>query len=123
MPKFDIGFGEGFLFRKREKMTLQIFFTSRIKEAVKYHIPAFSDFIQSMANRIGFGSVRYDPPSSDQQYMHLIQKEFRAYKRTGNCEHLYNIANYCYLETVAPGNKKFHFKADVKSIRRNTNEN
>lgn len=44
--------------------------------------------------------------------------EFQEYRRTGNGEHLFNIANYCILESVAPQNKKYHLNTLVDSVTR-----
>lgn len=44
--------------------------------------------------------------------------ELKAYKKTGNEEHLLNIANYCHLESFAPENKKFHYDNTVDSVTR-----
>ena len=44
--------------------------------------------------------------------------ELKAYRRTGNRELLLNIANYSWLESVAPENKKFHWDNTAESATR-----
>jgi hypothetical protein len=44
--------------------------------------------------------------------------EAQAYKRTGNSEHLINIANYAWLESVAPEHSKNNFDPYVPSATR-----
>jgi len=44
--------------------------------------------------------------------------EVKAYKKTGNIEYLYNAANYCVLESLAPENNKFHYDEYASSATR-----
>ncbi len=44
--------------------------------------------------------------------------ELKVYKKTGNCEHLFNCGLYCALEQMAPENKKFHYNPEVQSVTR-----
>ncbi len=44
--------------------------------------------------------------------------ELRAYRRSGNREHLLNIANYAYLESQAPENRNFHWDNRAESVTR-----
>ncbi len=73
-------------------------------------------------DRRQIGHLRYEHrnggPVRRQKYMTRIKKELAAYERDGNAEQLFNIAVYCYLETRAPENKKFHFDATVESVTR-----
>jgi hypothetical protein len=50
--------------------------------------------------------------------MHRLELELKEYKITGNNEHLLNVAVYCWLESMAPENKRFHFDATVDSATR-----
>ena len=76
------------------------------------------EHVQLMANRLLQGSFRYGAPARDHNYMTRMQMEMKAYKRTGNREHLLNISNYCVLETITPENPKFHFDNTVPSVTR-----
>lgn len=78
----------------------------------------FATHIQLMANRLLQGSFRYGPPARDHNYMTRMTMELKAYRRTGNQEHLLNISNYCVLETMAPENPRFHFDNTVPSATR-----
>jgi hypothetical protein len=75
-------------------------------------------FVQRMANRIVFGQVRYGLPDRRHSYLTRMTLELKAYKKTGNAEHLLNIANYCYLENMCPENNKHHFDNTVDSVTR-----
>lgn len=79
----------------------------------------FRAFLQSVTNRRCLGALRYgDKPTYKQKYMTRLKKELKAYEETGNAEQLMNIAVYCFLETFAPENKKFHFDPHVDSVTR-----
>jgi hypothetical protein len=81
-------------------------------------------FLQAMANRRVVGGIRYgDKPKSKQKYMTRLGKELKAYRATGNVEHLINIANYAFLESVAPEHKHQHWDASVESVTRKKEEN
>lgn len=76
-------------------------------------------FLQLLTNRRVLGALRYgDKPTKKQRYMSRMQKELDAYKETGNMENLLNIAVYCWLESEAPENKKFHFNPSIDSVTR-----
>lgn len=79
---------------------------------------AFGLFSQRQANRIIMGEHRHGPPKRKKRYLDRLKKELKAYERTGNMEHLLNIANYCFLESEKPQHKKFHFNATVDSETR-----
>lgn len=81
-------------------------------------IKSFNAFAQAMANRLMQGHARYGEPTKEQHYMSRLTTELQAYKKSGNAEQLFNIANYAYLEFVAPENKKFHHNASVDSVTR-----
>ena len=50
--------------------------------------------------------------------MWRLGEELKAYKKTGNMEALFNIANYAWLESLAPENPKFHYDPTAKSNTR-----
>ena len=79
---------------------------------------SFREFVQAQANRLAFGRARYGVPASDRRYHKRGGLERSAYRRTGNREHLLNIANYAWLESFAPENKKFHWDNSVDSVTR-----
>ncbi len=76
------------------------------------------EFLQRMINRMVQGYVRYGEAKVEQRYMTRLIMEVKAYRKSGNAEQLYNIANYALLESIAPENKKFHFDGSVDSITR-----
>ena len=82
----------------------------------------FIAFVQQAANRLAFGYYRYEAkdggPHRRQKYMTRIRKELDQYEKTGNSEHLRNIFNYAWLESVAPENPKFHWNTSVESASR-----
>lgn len=76
-------------------------------------------FLQTLMNRRVVGGLRYSQrPKRKQRYLTRIRLELKAYERTGNFEHLLNIANYCFLESEAPENRKFHFDPNADSATR-----
>lgn len=92
-----------------------------IKWSIKVMAKQWKDvqlFMQQMANRLIQGHHQYGAPRKEQCYMSRMIMEMKAYRRTGNREHLLNIANYCLLETMAPENPKYHFDAAVESVTR-----
>lgn len=91
----------------------------------------FIKFVQQAANRLAFGHPRYEAPrpwgtwrgpKKENRYMSRMEAELKAYKRTGNAEHLRNIFNYAWLETRAPENRKFHWDNTVDSVTRGRKE-
>ena|ERR1700761_8568608 len=92
---------------------LTIKWASSKRDPKNYH-----DFVQGMANRLIQGFFRYGRSTKEQKYMQRMTLELQAYKRTGNYEHLMNLANYALLESEAPENKKFHYNAYVESATR-----
>lgn len=94
---------------------MDIFFSQKLKLPNE---KAFNGFIQEMANRIAQGYCRYGPPKASRNYLDRMKLEMKAYEKTGNREHLRNIANYCHLEDYAPQHKKSHFDSTVKSVTR-----
>ncbi len=76
------------------------------------------NFFQRMANRLLVGQLRYGEPVARQKYFERLKLEVKAYQKTGNAEHLINIANYSCLEEIAPCHPKFHFNSEVESVTR-----
>lgn len=81
---------------------------------------SFGVFAQQMANRLCMGGYRYDKgrPTRGARYMTRLSLELDAYRKTGNAEHLRNIANYAFLESQAPEHENFHDKVKVASVTR-----
>jgi len=50
--------------------------------------------------------------------MTRIGLEFKDYKKVGCREQLLNIANYCYLEQLAPENRKYYVDNTRDSVTR-----
>ncbi len=75
-------------------------------------------FAQGMLDRMLVGEIRYGSANKRQKYMSRLHKEVKAYLSTGNAEQLFNIANYCILEWMAPEHPKHHFDPTVKSVTR-----
>lgn len=86
-----------------------------IKESEKQE---FKEFMQKMANRYAVGHMRYGTPKTTSAYMTRLSKELATYKKTGNKEQLFNIANYAFLESYAPENVKAHLDETVESVTR-----
>ena len=79
----------------------------------------FRAYLQAVVNRRCVGALRYgDRPTRRQKYMTRLSKELKAYRKTGNVEHLMNIAVYSFLESAAPENRKSHFDNTVESVTR-----
>lgn len=78
----------------------------------------FQKFFQKCANRIIHGAIQYGKTNSNRKYLTRLDLEVKAYKKTGNAEYLYNIANYAFLEYCAPEHKKHHENNEVDSITR-----
>ena len=95
-------------------MTVQLWCSDKIKLDSK---PLFV-FLQQIINRALQGHCRYGSLNKAQRYMHRLELELKEYKKTGNNEHLLNVAVYCWLESMAPENKRFHFDATVDSATR-----
>lgn len=79
------------------------------------HEIEFRDFLQLMSNRRAVGNLRYGEPNAQQEYLTRLEKELKAYKKTRNKEHLVNIANYCFLESMCP---EVVFDPTVASVTR-----
>lgn len=81
----------------------------RWSDKIKAPVGAFQAFSQKMANRLLQGHTRYGLPHKNKKYWTRLKLELAAYNRTGNAEHLINVANYCVLECEAPEHPKHHF--------------
>jgi hypothetical protein len=79
---------------------------------------SFAQFVQQCVNRLIFAQYRYGSPNARQRYLSRLDLEVKAYKKTGNREHLLNIANYAWLESEAPQHSKYHHDAGVESVTR-----
>jgi|SRR5580658_213976 hypothetical protein len=75
-------------------------------------------FVAQCRARLHVGQYRYGSPDRSAQYHRRLLLEVKAYNKTGNAEHLYNIANYCLLESIAPGHPKHHINPLVESVTR-----
>lgn len=99
---------------------MEIFWSKHIAKIDPDKESQFKEFVQKMANRLGFGAFRYGRTVKAQKYMTRMAMELKSYKKTGNQEHLFNIANYANLEYHAPENKKAHFDDKAESATRGT---
>ena len=79
---------------------------------------SFREFVQQQVKRLVQGHFEYGPPCKSKNYMTRLEAEVKAYRRTGNREHLLNAANYCWLESEAPQNRKYHWDNTVLSVTR-----
>lgn len=97
-------------------MELKLFWFSRYEEKGR----SAALFWQKCMNRLMVGCFRYDKgkPIKKAKYLTRLKAELKAYEESGNQEHLVNIANYCFLETVAPQHKKAHWAVLEKSVTR-----
>jgi hypothetical protein len=94
---------------------MEVFWSSKLKVP---NADQVQQFLQHLANRIMQGHCRYGSPNKAKRYMRRLELELKEYKITGNNEHLLNVAVYCWLESMAPENKRFHFDASVDSATR-----
>jgi len=82
----------------------------------------FIQFTQQIANRLAQAYPRYESEHGglhkSQRYMTRLGLELRAYRKTGNREHLLNISAYAYLESQAPENARFHYDQSAGSVTR-----
>ncbi len=78
-------------------------------------------YLQRLYNYAVQGHCRYGVPLRSKLFMSRLAAELKAYRKTGNAEHLYNIGVYAWLETVEPENKKYHYDPYAKSVTRQSN--
>ena len=73
-------------------------------------------FVTGMQNRVLLAGFRYgrfaDPEKSKYDFLKGMEKKLAAYKRTGNTEHLFDLANYAMLEWIWPSHPDAHFRAE-----------
>ena len=94
---------------------MEVFWSEKLKVPNK---ELFCEFVNMMSKRIMQGHPRYGPPNKEKKYIKRLRLELKAYRLTGNMEHLVNAANYAWLESVAPSNRKFHHNSYVDSVTR-----
>lgn len=96
---------------------MEIFWSAALKLSKRTE-HTFQQYCQRMANRIMQGHARYGEPKQGLQWIERAELELKAYKRTGNAEHLFNLSNYGFLEYLAPEHPKFHEDGSVGSVTR-----
>ncbi len=73
-------------------------------------------FVLGMQNRLIMAGFRYarfaDLEKRAFDFLEGIEKKLAAYKRTGNTEHLVDLANYAMLEWIWPSHPDAHFRAE-----------
>jgi hypothetical protein len=94
---------------------LQVFWPTRISLPNRQEI---NDFLDAMVKRLAVGHTRYGEPKVEKTYMSRMEIELRSYKRSGNREHLFNVANYALLESIAPQHPKHHWNSHIESVTR-----
>ena len=93
----------------------EIFISDKIRFP---HPERFVSFLQKVANRRMQGQSRYGDPHAGRLYLTRLAAELKAYRKTGNAEHLLNIAVYAHLEMEAPEHPRAHLDATVVSVTR-----
>jgi hypothetical protein len=92
-------------------------------DRIKIDVQSVKWFMQQMISRLVQGQARYgEAGKTAYPYLSKLKLEVKAYERTGNQEHLINIANYCWLEKNWPEHKKAGFDPTVKSVTRGRKE-
>jgi|SRR5215469_7864016 len=84
-------------------------------------LTSFFHFLQEMVNLRTIGSLRYErhgKPTRGKNYLTRLELELDAYRRTGNSQHLRNLAVYAFLEDFAPENARYFFSQHAKSVTR-----
>ena len=78
------------------------------------------EWFQQLANRLLVGALRYEihGPQPENMCLSRLRTELKAYERNGNREHLRNLANYAYLESVAPQHPRHHDDPLTRSATR-----
>lgn len=95
--------------------SITVFWSDRLKLPNR---DRYAEFLNKMSKRIHQGHARYGAPDRSKLYLKRLEIEVKAYKRTGNMEHLINAANYCWLESICPQSPKFHMDNTVDSVTR-----
>lgn len=96
-------------------MKIELFWSPKLATSLP---SKFRIFAQGMANRLMAGDARYGAPKASQMYFSRLKEEVKAYNRSGNIEHLRNIANYAFLESMCPEHSKSHDNAAAESATR-----
>lgn len=96
---------------------MEIYWNEKLK-GLQRDKTSFQKFLTRMSMRVAQGHARYGAPDQKKLYLKRIKLEVLAYTKTGNSEHLFNIANYCWLESEKPQNPKFHLDTSVGSATR-----
>lgn len=72
------------------------------------------EFIRGMKTRLQMGTLRYGPLGFGRrrvdQVEHQIVSRWKEYRRTGNREHLIDLANFALCEYVERNHPKSHFR-------------
>ncbi len=97
-------------------MTLHLHIPDTLR--LQSHTEEYRSYLQAMLNRILVGELRYGPPNRRKSYLRRMKLELRAYEQQGNFEHLLNLCNYAYLESVAPENSRLFFDPTAASATR-----
>lgn len=96
---------------------MEIYWNEKLKGLQRDKI-SFQKFLTCMSMRVAQGHARYSAPDQRKLYLKRLKMEIAAYTKTGNAEHLFNAANFCWLESEKPQNPKFHFDPSVDSVTR-----
>jgi hypothetical protein len=94
-------------------MILEVWVSDRLRVPFERE---FSQFLQRMAARRDQGHAAYGTSRATKRYLSRLGRELDAYKRTGNQEHLLNVAVYAWLESVRPEREETHFDPAVASV-------
>lgn len=89
-----------------------------LTHAVAHRHAEMRFFYQRCLDRLCVGALRYGEPSRRNRHLTRLVKELSAYRRTGNVEHLFNIANYAFLELAAPEHRHPVYDPTVESATR-----
>lgn len=82
------------------------------------HMRKAYEFLKMAVSRYIVGHYRYGAANVERKYAARMRVEYNAYLKTGNKEHLVNIAVYALLEFWWPMNPKAHFNPHVDSVTR-----
>lgn len=73
-----------------------------------------------MRNRLLVGRFRYglmgDPAKANYDHVKSMKERLRLYEKTGNLEHLVDVANLCLVEFVHSKHPRKHFAAADDAI-------
>lgn len=104
-------------------LTIPITITTPDRDGIHQDTAAhYRMWLQAMASRRWVGELRYEKgrgPIRRQKYLTRLKREVEAYEKTGNVEHLINVANYAFLENEKPERPGgCHWDAMVESVAR-----